>query len=68
MATPPDRQGQGWGRALLSGVIDQLRSDGVERVYLFATAEGFPLYRSLGFDTIAEEAAWVKGHSTQVQG
>jgi ribosomal protein S18 acetylase RimI-like enzyme len=68
MATPPDRQGQGWGRALLSGVIDQLRRDGVERIYLFATAEGFTLYRSLGFETIAEEPVWVKGHSTQVHG
>lgn len=66
MATPPDHQGQGWGRALLSGVIDRLRGDGVEQVYLFASAKGFPLYKSLGFETIAEEAVWVKGRSTQV--
>ena len=66
MATPREHQGKGWGRALLSGVIDRLRSNGVERFYLFATVAGAPLYRSLGFETIAEEAAWVKGHSTQV--
>jgi N-acetylglutamate synthase-like GNAT family acetyltransferase len=68
MATPSERQGQGWGRALLSRAIDRLRDDGVERFYLFATAAGFPLYRSLGFETIAEEVIWVKGHSTQAHG
>jgi GNAT superfamily N-acetyltransferase len=65
MATPPEHQGKGMGRALLSRIIDRLRHDGVQRFYLFATAAGFPLYRSLGFVTLAEEAAWVKGHSTQ---
>lgn len=68
MATPPERQGQGWGRALLSGLIERLRDDGVERVYLLATAAGFPLYRSLGFETIAEDVVWVNGQSTQVHG
>jgi len=65
MATPPEHQGKGMGRALLSRVIERLRHEGVERFYLFATAAGFPLYASLGFVTLAEELAWVKGHSTQ---
>jgi GNAT superfamily N-acetyltransferase len=65
MATPPEQQGKGMGRALLSRIIERLRHEGVERFYLFATAAGFPLYRSLGFVTLAEEAAWVKGRSTQ---
>ena len=65
MATPPERQGRGLGRALLTGVIEELRSEGVERFYLFATAAGRPLYESLGFTTLADDAVWVKGHSTQ---
>lgn len=65
MSTPPERQGRGLGRALLTGVIEELRAEGVERFYLFATAAGRPLYESLGFETLAEDAVWVKGHSTQ---
>lgn len=68
MSTPPEHQGKGMGRALLSRIIEQLRREGVKRFYLFATAAGFPLYTSLGFVTLAEEAAWVKGHSTQTHG
>ncbi|MGH6992074.1 MAG: GNAT family N-acetyltransferase [Caulobacteraceae bacterium] len=65
MATPPEHQGKGMGRALLSRIIERLSREGVERFYLFATAAGFPLYRSLGFVTLAEQPAWVKGSSTQ---
>jgi GNAT superfamily N-acetyltransferase len=68
MSTPPQHQGKGMGRAVLSRVIARLRDDGVRRFYLFATAAGFPLYVSLGFVTVAEEVAWVKGHSTQTHG
>lgn len=65
MATPPERQGKGMGRALLSRVIARLHAEGVNRFYLFATQAGFPLYESLGFATLAEDSAWVKGTSTQ---
>ncbi len=65
MATPPAHQGKGMGRALLSRIIERLRHEGVGRFFLFATAAGFPLYTSLGFVTLAEDAAWVKGSSTQ---
>ncbi|HXV01719.1 MAG TPA: GNAT family N-acetyltransferase [Caulobacteraceae bacterium] len=68
MATPPAHQGKGMGRALLSRIIERLRHEGVGRFYLFATAAGFPLYTSLGFVTLAEDAAWVKGSSTQTHG
>ena len=68
MATPPERQGRGMGRALLTGVLEQLCAEGVERFYLFATAAGRPLYESLGFETLADDAVWVKGHSTQTAG
>jgi GNAT superfamily N-acetyltransferase len=66
MATPPEHQRKGMGRALLTQVIDHYRSRGVERFYLGATEAGRPLYASLGFEKIADLSAWVLGHSTQV--
>jgi GNAT superfamily N-acetyltransferase len=66
MATPPEHQRKGAGRALLSRVIDDYRSRGVTRFFLVATDAGRPLYESLGFETIANFSAWVLGHSTQM--
>jgi GNAT superfamily N-acetyltransferase len=68
MATPPEHQGKGVGRALLTGVIDDYRRRGVERFFLIATEAGRPLYASLGFEVVAELSAWVLGHSTQMHG
>ncbi|MGA0604274.1 GNAT family N-acetyltransferase [Caulobacter sp. KR2-114] len=59
MATPPPLQRRGFGRALLTQVIDDYRRRGVERFYLGATAAGRPLYASLGFETVAELSAWL---------
>jgi GNAT superfamily N-acetyltransferase len=59
MATPPERQGQGWGRALLTQVLDTCRREGVDRAYLYATPAGAPLYRSIGFATVADLPVWV---------
>lgn len=59
MATPPERQRRGVGRALLTSVIDDLRARGVERFHLIASNAGFPLYSSLGFETIANLSAWI---------
>jgi GNAT superfamily N-acetyltransferase len=67
MATPPERQRQGWGRALLTQVIDDYRRRGVERFFLSATEAGLPLYASLGFETVAELSAWVLGNASQSQ-
>jgi GNAT superfamily N-acetyltransferase len=66
MATPPEQQGKGMGRALLTGVIVDYRRRGVERFFLIATEAGRPLYASLGFEVVADLSAWVLGHSTQV--
>ena len=66
MATPPEHQGKGMGRALLTHVIDDYRRRGVERFFLIATEAGRPLYASLGFEVVADLSAWVLGHSTQV--
>jgi GNAT superfamily N-acetyltransferase len=68
MATPPEHQRKGMGRALLTQVIDDYRGRGLERFYLTATAAGRPLYARLGFEPIADLSAWVLGHSAQVQG
>ncbi|MDP3749045.1 MAG: GNAT family N-acetyltransferase [Phenylobacterium sp.] len=59
MATAPEHQRQGAGRALLSHVIEDYRARGVVRFYLTATEAGLPLYASLGFETIAELSAWI---------
>lgn len=59
MATPPEHQRKGVGRALLSQVIDDYRRRGVERFHLGATEAGRPLYESLGFETVAELPVWV---------
>jgi GNAT superfamily N-acetyltransferase len=66
MATPPEHQRKGMGRALLSQVIDDYRRRGVERFHLGATEAGRPLYTSLGFELVADLSVWVLGHSTQV--
>lgn len=59
MATPPQHQRRGVGRALLSQVIDDYRRRGVTRFHLGATEAGRPLYASLGFELVAELPVWV---------
>lgn len=59
MATPPEHQGKGMGRALLSQVIGDYRHRGVQRFHLGATEAGRPLYTSLGFELVADLAVWI---------
>lgn len=59
MATPPEHQRKGMGRALLSQVIDDYRRRGVVRFYLGATEAGRPLYASLGFELVADLSGWL---------
>ena len=66
MATPPEHQGKGMGRALLTRVIEHFRHQGVDRFYLAATTAGRPLYESIGFVTIADYTVWLRGDSTQM--
>jgi GNAT superfamily N-acetyltransferase len=68
MATAPEHQRKGLGRALLTQVIADYRARGVQRFYLSATEAGRPLYSSLGFEPIADLSAWVLGASTQMHG
>jgi GNAT superfamily N-acetyltransferase len=59
MATPPEHQRKGMGRALLTWAIDDYRRRGVTRFHLGATPAGLPLYTNLGFETVAELSAWL---------
>lgn len=65
MATPPEHQGKGMGRALLSQVIDDYRRRGMRRFHLGATEAGLRLYESLGFETVAELPVWLLGGADQ---
>jgi hypothetical protein len=59
MATPPEHQRKGMGRALLSQVIDGYRRRGMNRFHLGATEAGRPLYTSLGFELVADLPVWI---------
>ena len=59
MATSPDHQRKGLGRALLTQVMGDFRRRGVERFYLGATEAGRQLYDSLGFEPVADLTAWI---------
>jgi GNAT superfamily N-acetyltransferase len=68
MSTPPDKQRQGAGRAVLLSAMDHHRKRGAETFYLVATEAGKPLYDSLGFKTVDDIPIWVIGHSEQFAG
>ena len=59
MATPPEHQRKGAGRALLSHVIDDYRRRGMTRFHLGATEAGRRLYESLGFEVVADLPVWL---------
>jgi GNAT superfamily N-acetyltransferase len=59
MATPPEHQRKGMGRALLSWVIDDYRRRGVGRFHLGSTEAGRSLYASLGFELVADLPVWI---------
>ena len=49
VATDPAHRRQGHGRAVMEALLEWLVDRGVRAVELHATADGEPLYRSLGF-------------------
>ena len=67
MATPPEHQRKGVGRALLSQVIDDYRRRGMERFHLGATEAGQPLYTSLGFELVADLPVWILERAVPAQ-
>src|SRR6266404_577991 len=65
MSTPPEKQRQGAGRAVLVAAMQDHLKRGADTFYLIATAAGKPLYDSLGFKTVDELSIWLVGESTQ---
>ena len=59
MATPPQHQRKGIGRALLTQVIADYRRRGVQRFHLGSSEAGRRLYESLGFELVADLPVWV---------
>ena len=59
MATPPNLQRRGAGRAALVGAMAHSQDRGAHTFYLIATPAGKPLYDSMGFTTVATVAMYV---------
>ncbi|TDC37144.1 GNAT family N-acetyltransferase [Micromonospora sp. KC213] len=53
VVTEPGYRRRGYSRACLTALLDWYREHGVGRVDLRASAEGEPLYRSLGFADVS---------------
>lgn len=78
MAVNRDARGQGVGKALLRGLMDQARSQGIARLGLSVVennSEALGLYRSHGFriereavTVVGSEAAWVFKMSARLMG
>ncbi|MFF8590371.1 GNAT family N-acetyltransferase [Streptomyces sp. NPDC015220] len=49
VATDPDARRRGYARACVDALLEWFRERGVDRVQLTTSAEGAPLYSSLGF-------------------
>ena len=65
MATDPNYQRRGLGRALLETVIAKERDAGATRFHLLASSDGFPLYRKIGFEVAAPCVTRLVGHETR---
>jgi GNAT superfamily N-acetyltransferase len=65
MATPPEHQRKGYGRALLAAVLSDARRDGAALGLLGATPAGLPLYRSTGWEIDEEWDLYVNATSEQ---
>jgi GNAT superfamily N-acetyltransferase len=58
MATEPDRQRRGAGRAVLVRAMDAAIEDGATLFYLMASSAGQPLYLALGYETYESPEFW----------
>lgn len=54
----PTHRRRGLGRELMAKVITVLEKDGCETIWLTASADGAPLYRTLGFTEIDSISRW----------
>ncbi|MCZ6836272.1 MAG: GNAT family N-acetyltransferase [Planctomycetota bacterium] len=67
MAVHPNHQRKGYGRAMLTQVMDEHhRLFGAKAFFLGSSPNGVGLYQRIGFRTIAEAPLWVKGETSQV--
>lgn len=66
MSTPPEKQRQGAGQAVLLSAMQDHVKRGADTFYLIATAAGKPLYDKLGFETVDELSIWLIGESSQM--
>jgi GNAT superfamily N-acetyltransferase len=60
MATPPELQGRGYGRRLLSGALRAAAAGGASQCLLIASPAGERLYRALGFDLLEHWQLWTR--------
>jgi len=56
--TDPAHRRRGHSRAIMRGLLDWFREREVARVDLYASAEGEPLYRDLGFTDLPDPALY----------
>ncbi|WP_433366008.1 GNAT family N-acetyltransferase [Actinoplanes sp. CA-142083] len=56
VATDPDMRRRGFSRACLTALLHWFRDRDITRVDLRASADGEPLYRSLGFERTSDPA------------
>lgn len=68
MATHPEQQKRGVGRAILETAMDYYQVHGVNRFTLGATEKGYPLYLKVGFEVVSSPFVYVIGSSTQFPG
>ena len=61
MATPPQLQRRGAGKAALLGAIERKQASGAKLFYLLATPAGQPLYVATGFKTVETFPLFVFG-------
>jgi ribosomal protein S18 acetylase RimI-like enzyme len=66
MATDPEHQRRGFGRATLEYALRDLMARGAKCFYLLATEAGRHLYESVGFEQVDNGAIWLNGTSSQV--
>lgn len=65
MATPPQHERKGYGRALLASVLAEAQRDGATLGLLGATPAGFPLYAATGWTTQETWELYVNASSAQ---
>ncbi|MFI7445982.1 GNAT family N-acetyltransferase [Nonomuraea sp. NPDC049714] len=56
VATDPDQRRRGYSRQCVTALLDWYRDQGIMAVFLRASEEGEPLYRSLGFTRTPDPA------------